>query len=186
MSVNYSTRYKPHQLEPFFPNEIIKMFVSVLGTLAVIVFLALLVPEGEETPADPRSTPAHIKPEWYFLATYQSLKLMPQSLFGISGKLLGVLVQTVIFLTLLSVPFWYRKSGPKSPGFRAMVTAGIASFVVLTVWGIWPEDSSGSLGSPAEFLHEHWLFAAMIGLAIAAFAFFMAWERHVIRRSWRA
>lgn len=183
MSVDYSQRYRPSQLEPFFPNEMIKMIVSVLATLAVIVALALLVPEGEEQPADPRNTPAHIKPEWYFLAVYQSLKLMPQSLLGVSGKLLGVLLQGVAFLALLLVPFWCRHSG-HGRRLQAIITMGLFSFIALTLWGIWPEDSTGGLASPLELLRQHFILVVMIVLATVFFAVFMAWESHVIRRNW--
>ncbi len=134
MSVDYSKQYGPGQLEPFFPNELIKMLVSMLATMAAIVALALLVPEGEEVPADPRSTLAHIKPEWYFLAVYQSLKLTPQSLLGISGKFLGVLMQAVLFAVLIAVPFWYRPARRRGPFFSFLITLSLLAFAVLTVW----------------------------------------------------
>lgn len=185
MAVDYSKQYQPSQLEPFFPNELVKMLVSMLVTMAVIVAIALLVPEPEEQPADPRNTPAHIKPEWYFLAVYQSLKLMPQSLLGISGKLLGVLLQTVVFVALLSVPFWYRRKERRSPFFRLGVTVAVFLFLVLTFWGLWPEDSEGRLASVHVFLEEHSLFALMNGLAVLFFIAAMVWEWHVIRRNWR-
>lgn len=185
MAVDYSKQYRPSQLEPFFPNELIKMFVSMLVTMAVIIALALLVPEGEEHPADPRNTPAHIKPEWYFLAVYQLLKLMPQSFLGISGKLLGVALQGVLAVVLLSVPFWYRVRR-QSPLFQAFVTAGVIVFTVLTFWGLWPEDSEGRLVSVGEFLEEHWLFTAMTLAAVLFFIGAMAWESRDIRKKWRA
>jgi ubiquinol-cytochrome c reductase cytochrome b subunit len=186
VGVDYSRQYRPSQLEPFFPNELIKMLVSVLVTLAVIVAIALLAPEPEEQPADPRNTPAHIKPEWYFLATYQSLKLMPQSFLGVSGKLLGVALQGALFAALLTVPFWYRRAGRKSPLFRLAVTSALGLFLALTVWGLWPEDASGRLEPPGVFLGEHPVFVVMTVLAVAAFAAAMLWEWYVIRRDWRA
>ena len=99
---------------PFFPDHVRTEFFVVLGVLAIVVIIAiagLISPVGIGETADPLNTPAHVKPEWYFLATYQSLKLMPQDFLGVSGKLLGVLTQTVAFLVLLAVPFWMRGSG---------------------------------------------------------------------------
>src|ERR1035437_1259335 len=107
MATDYKQQYRPDQLEPFFPNEIIKMVVVVLCTLAVIMFFAVLpvlldtigFHDGvhHEEPANPRgATPVGIKPEWYFLAVYQHLRLMPTSFLGMSGKLLGVLTQGIV------------------------------------------------------------------------------------------
>jgi hypothetical protein len=117
MGVDYREQYRPEHLEPFFPNEIIKLSIVVLSTLAVIVFLVILpvllenLGVGgifhEEQPADPETTPPHIKPEWYFLAVYQYLKLMPQDIMGIDGKGLGVLTQGIGILLVLLLPFWF-------------------------------------------------------------------------------
>ena len=67
MGVDYRQQYKPEQLEPFFPHEIVKMCIVVLCTLAVLMLLVvlptLLETIGvlgvfhEEQPADPKTTP---------------------------------------------------------------------------------------------------------------------------------
>ncbi len=67
MAVDYRRQYTPEQLEPFWPNEILRMLVVVLCTLAVIMALVIL-PVGlehfglgelleAEEPANPRATP---------------------------------------------------------------------------------------------------------------------------------
>ena len=117
MGVDYREQYKPEHLEPFFPNEITKMIIVVLCTLALLMFLVVLPTylenlgvQGiahEEDPADPASTPPHIRPEWYFLAVYQYLKLMPSEVLGVGGKALGILTQMVVVILLFLLPFWY-------------------------------------------------------------------------------
>ncbi len=117
MGVDYREQYKPEHLEPFFPHEIIKMIIVVLCTLALLMFLVTLptVLENagihgvahEEDPADPSTTPPHIRPEWYFLAVYQYLKLMPSEVLGIGGKALGILTQMVVVVLVFLLPFWY-------------------------------------------------------------------------------
>jgi quinol-cytochrome oxidoreductase complex cytochrome b subunit len=126
------------------------MAVVVLCTLAVITALAVLpvvlasVDLGhwieESEPADPRATPAHLRPEWYFLAVYQYLKLPPQQLLGVSGKTLGVLSQAVFMLAVLLLPVWASPWSHKRPGMlhRLLVTLVIAVFIGLTVWAVWP------------------------------------------------
>jgi hypothetical protein len=116
MGVDYREQYKAEHLEPFFPNEIVKMIIVVLCTLALLTFLAVLPVflehlgiEGiahEQEPADPGSTPPHIRPEWYFLAVYQYLKLMPAEVLGISGKALGILSQMIVIGMMFLFPFW--------------------------------------------------------------------------------
>lgn len=186
MSVDYSKIYKRHQLEPFFPNELIKMFVSVLTTMAVIMLVVLLLPEPREEPANPTVTPPHIKPEWYFLAVYQSLKLMPQSLVGISGKILGVFLQGVAFVVLLTVPFWYRRMSNRRPGWRHVtaITVVILLFLGLSIWGLWPEDENGNLGPAMEFYEHHSLFVWSILAGMVFFYVMMLWENQEIRRRW--
>jgi quinol-cytochrome oxidoreductase complex cytochrome b subunit len=117
MGVNYREQYKPEHLEPFFPHEIIKMIIVVLCTLALLMFLVVLPTYLEnlgihgiahaEDPADPSVTPPHIRPEWYFLAVYQYLKLMPSEVLGIGGKALGILTQMIVVILLFLLPFWY-------------------------------------------------------------------------------
>ncbi|MCK6486019.1 MAG: hypothetical protein HUU22_13680 [Phycisphaerae bacterium] len=181
MAVDYRDQYTRKQLEPFWPNEIIKMVVVVLCTLTVIMaFVALPTVlewagvEGlvhEEEPANPRVTPEHIKPEWYFLAVYQYLKLMeyPQQWFGIDGKLLGVLSQGVFVVAVVALPFWYRRKSHRAMtiAYYTVVTIFVALFLILTIWAIWPPNP---------------LFVALTALAVVVFTALMIQERRNIRR----
>jgi Cytochrome b(C-terminal)/b6/petD len=138
MGVDYREQYKSEHLEPFFPNEIVKMIIVVLCTLAFLMFLVVLptylqnmgihgIVQAED-PADPSTTPLHIRPEWYFLAVYQYLKLMPSEVLGIGGKALGILTQMIVVVVLFLVPFWYplRAARVKKSEWRA----GLAIFAL--------------------------------------------------------
>jgi len=197
MGVNYREQYKPDQLEPFWPNEIIKMMVAVLCTLAIIMLFVVLpvvleeVGLGEvvhqEQPADPHgSTPVGIKPEWYFLPAYQYLKLMPTELFGVSGKTLGVLSQGLILPIVALLPFWYRKRAHQRPNnaYRITITAAIGVVIALTIWGGWPEhlaDGHEKLEPfGVYFRHKPMLFV-VFGVALVVFYGLVARERRQIR-----
>ena len=54
--------------------------------------LPLIIPAELGKKADPfQPAPIGIKPEWYFMAMFQTLKLLPSHILGIEGELLGVL-----------------------------------------------------------------------------------------------
>ncbi|MGA2499679.1 MAG: hypothetical protein ABSH20_18230 [Tepidisphaeraceae bacterium] len=198
MSADYKKQYSPEQLEPFWPNEIVKMTVVVLCTLAVIMFFVVLPVlldaagihgmQHHEEPANPRgATPVGIKPEWYFLAVYQYLRLMPTKLFGISGKTLGVLSQGVVVTILVALPFWYRKRAAQRPGwlYRAAVTTGLLGFVGLTIWGGWPEQlvaGEEHLAPISEYVQAHPMFFILIGASLLVFYVLIWMERRAIRQ----
>jgi quinol-cytochrome oxidoreductase complex cytochrome b subunit len=198
MAVDYREQYRPEQLEPFWPNEIVKMAVVVLCTLAVIMFLAILpvvlemaglsAGEHQEQPANPRgATPVGIKPEWYFLATYQYLRLMPTQLLGISGKTLGVLSQGVLVAAVLLLPFWYRRNAARRPTrtYRLLVTGVLFGFVGLTLWGGWPETfehGREQLIPLGEYVRQRPLMFVMTAVALVVFYLLIWHERSAIRR----
>jgi len=150
MAVDYRKEYKPEHLVRFWPDEVIQLVVASLCTLAVIIVLAVLpvvldhwglshwIEQAE--PADPHATPAHIRPEWYFLAAYQYLKLTPQELFGVSGKTIGVLSMGVFVLAVMSLPLWARRWSQVRPGLvhRFVVTMVVVVGAALTLWAVWP------------------------------------------------
>jgi quinol-cytochrome oxidoreductase complex cytochrome b subunit len=200
MTVDYKQQYRPDQLEPFFPHEIIKMSVVVFCTLAVIMLLAVLPVLGDllgikglehvQEPANPRgATPVGIKPEWYFLGTYQYLRLMPTQFLGISGKTWGVLSQGPLMMVVVLLPFWYRKRADQRPGwfYRLGVTAAGLGFLGLTIWGGWPErvvNGHEELIPLGQYMHEHPMIFIMPSLALAVF-YALIWQevraiRHIL------
>jgi len=56
--------------------------------------LASLFPAGMEAKANPLVTPPETKPEWYFLAVYEFLKLVPK-LVGIMLPIVGLVILTI-------------------------------------------------------------------------------------------
>ncbi len=78
--------------EPFFPHHVLQQTMVIFLTLAALVALVIFFPAPMEPPADPFETPEHIKPEWYFLAAYQSLKVAEYTAFlgAWAPKVLGL------------------------------------------------------------------------------------------------
>lgn len=113
---------------PFFPHHILKeglVFALLIGTL--VTFCVIFPIElGEK--ADPFNTPKGIKPEWYFLPTYQLLKYFP--------KTLGIFVSFVPPLVLLLWPLLDR-SKERHPRRRPIaVTIGVLALAAAVVFGV--------------------------------------------------
>jgi ubiquinol-cytochrome c reductase cytochrome b subunit len=121
---------------PFFPNYTIEEMAMVcffLALLVAITFFApeLFIPPDALVPADPFNTPEHIKPEWYFLWAYQTLKIFP-------SKFLGLAAQGGLMTFLALLPFIDRgeeRRPAKRPIFVVVYVLLIALMVAISVWG---------------------------------------------------
>src|SRR4026209_2697686 len=92
---------------PFFPNFFLRELMAWYAALGVLGSLAAIFPWELGDKADPfASAPAGIRPEWYFLAPFYTLKLLPSHVGFIEGELLGLLGFAVLVLGWVSLPFW--------------------------------------------------------------------------------
>lgn len=94
----------PERGIPFFPVHVTKEAVVAVVLLALLVTLSVVAPWEIGEPADPLSTPEHIKPEWYFLPSYQLLKYFE----GPYGAIIGIFACSVPFVLLFCWPFLDR------------------------------------------------------------------------------
>jgi len=121
----------PRRGIPFYPVHTTKEAVVAVLLLAFIVTLAILSPWGIGAPADPLSTPEHIKPEWYFLPSYQLLKYFE----GAYGAVLGIVACSVPFLLLLLWPFLDRGKERHPKKRPIAVTFGIIGLLAALFLG---------------------------------------------------
>ena len=126
--------------EPFFPHHVLQQTMVIFLTLAALVALVIFFPAPMEPPADPFETPEHIKPEWYFLAAYQALKVAEYTSFlgAWAPKVLGILAQGVGMALLVFLPFLDRNPERHWRKRPIVITIGILAIImlaVLTVWG---------------------------------------------------
>lgn len=121
---------------PFYPYFFSKeAFMIVLYFVALFFIISfspsLFLPADANIPADPFNTPEHIRPEWYFLAPYQMLKLIP-------NKFLGIAFETLLVTVFLLWPFFERSEENnilKRPLLLALFIGTISLWVTLTIWG---------------------------------------------------
>jgi len=126
--------------EPFFPYHVLKEISIILIVITIVFTLATFFPFKMLEKADPFSTPKHIKPEWYFLAVYQFLKVAEKFSFlgSLAPKLIGIFGPLIAILFIILLPF-IEKNPERHPRKRIFVISlGIVfliAFIVLTIWG---------------------------------------------------
>ena len=122
----------------FFPNYLMRDVLAWYVALAALAALAAFYPWELGRKADPfAAVPAGIRPEWYFLAMFHTLKLLPSHVLGMEGEVLGILAFGAAGALLVLVPFLDRRAsrGDDSPLFTRLAWIGIAYLVVFTVLG---------------------------------------------------
>jgi ubiquinol-cytochrome c reductase cytochrome b subunit len=129
---------RPKKLLPFWPHYVLSEFIAWYIILGVLITLAALFPAGLEDKANALQTPEHVKPEWYFLAVYQFLKVA--SVFSFLGaeapRLIGIFLPTLGLALLFFLPFLDR--GPKRPArYRPLLLVlTVATLIVVIVLSI--------------------------------------------------
>jgi quinol-cytochrome oxidoreductase complex cytochrome b subunit len=130
-------KIQPEYLEegsiPFYPDHVrseAKIVVAIIVLVLIVATIGMVAPVGLGEPADPLDTPSHVKPEWYFLFFYQTLKYIPETCGGIALILLPLLI---VFW-----PFFDQKPDHSRKTVRVRMIAvviGVAIFIALTIWG---------------------------------------------------
>ncbi len=123
---------------PFFPDYVLRDVLAWYVALALLVALALFYPWQLGSKADPfAAVPAGIRPEWYFLAVFHTLKLLPAHVLGFEGDRLAVVAIGAIAVFLVVVPFLDRRAsrGERSPVFTAVAAVGLVYLIVFTILG---------------------------------------------------
>lgn len=123
---------------PFFPNFLLRDLLFWLIVLNILAILAVFFPWELGKKADAfASAPAGIKPEWYFLFMFQTLKYIPAHVLFIDGEVLGVLLFAVGGALWILVPFWDKKSsrGEKNALVNYVGVGVVIYIIVLTILG---------------------------------------------------
>ncbi len=123
---------------PFFPNYVLRDVLAWYVVIAVLAALAAFYPWELGNKADPFAVvPPGIRPEWYFLAMFHTLKLLPSHILGFEGEQLGVVGFGIAALFLVLVPFLDRRAsrGEPSRAFTVLALLGLAYLVTFTIIG---------------------------------------------------
>jgi len=121
---------------PFHPYYTVKDIFGVGMFLLIFLFIVFVKPDmgglflehDNYVPADPSSTPDHIKPVWYFTPFYAMLRAVPD-------MQMGALIMALAIVVLFFLP-WLDRSPVKSIRYRRwpyklMLSLFAMTFVVL-------------------------------------------------------
>ncbi|MGA7614516.1 MAG: cytochrome bc complex cytochrome b subunit [Thermoanaerobaculia bacterium] len=123
----------------FFPHYMLRdLFAWIIG-LGVLASLAALFPWELGEKADPFAPAyANIRPEWYFVYMFQTLKLVPGgSILGIEYEAIAILLFGLFFMLLVMVPFLDRgvREKARSPMFTVIGVVMLVYMLAMTIWG---------------------------------------------------
>ncbi len=146
---------------PFHPYYTVK---DLFALAVILLIYAYFVFFNQDYFGDPVNyseanllrTPAHIKPEWYFLPFYAILRAFPDKLLGVVAMLASILV--VAFLPWLDTS--KTRSGRYRPAFRVLFAVFLANAFVLGWLG----------GQP---INDTYILLSRLGTAIY-FGYFVA------------
>jgi len=184
MSVPGGVREKGPPM-PFLPNFLLRDLIGWFAALAVLITIIVLAPTapfgalfpfdalfdpkhllelGEK--ADPfASAPVGIKPEWYFLFMFETLKALPADVAGLEGELVGVLAFGVGALALFLVPFLDRGASGLPPSrFSRLAGGALALFgLAMCALATWSMAHAGRwLGAAAGVAGAAWILGALL------------------------
>jgi cytochrome b6 len=124
---------KPLRTMPFFPNFLLRDFLGWILALGCLAAIAALYPWELGVKADPFApAPAGIRPEWYFVFMFQTLKFIPPKIWFIEGEVLGVLGFAIAGILFLLVPFLDRRAS-RGQASKAFTAIGIFAFIYMVV-----------------------------------------------------
>jgi cytochrome b6 len=121
----------------FFPNFMLRELMAWYVALGVLGALAAIFPWNLGVKADPFvPAPAGIKPEWYFLFMFQTLKLIPSKVWLINGEILGVLAFGLAGFLWLLLPFFESDQPSRTKGLITGIAVAVLAYMAgMSVYG---------------------------------------------------
>jgi cytochrome b6 len=134
----YTAKLPPEKKKviPFFPSFVLRDALLWLIVLNILLYLAVFFPWELGTKADPFvPAPEGIRPEWYFMFMFQTLKELPAHILFLEGEVAGILFFSVAAIVWLMVPFW-EKIGMVEKNQRLMTIIGLGVVLFILIMTI--------------------------------------------------
>ena len=124
---------------PFFPDFLLRDLLGWLLAIGILAALAAIFPWELGQKADPfSSAPEGIKPEWYFLFMFQTLKFFPAKIFLFNGDMIAVFIFAILGIFWIIIPFvdFQARKEKKSIVFTIIGIISILYISVITLFSL--------------------------------------------------
>jgi len=137
LEVSWKADFSEKRQMKFFPNFALRELMAWYAALGVLGALAAIFPWNLGVKADPFApAPAGIKPEWYFLFMFQTLKLIPPKVWFIDGEVVGVLAFGLVGMLWLLLPFFESDEPARTKQWITGLTVFALAYVIgMSVYG---------------------------------------------------
>jgi len=128
---------RPVRTMPFVPHFALRDLFGWTVALALLAGLSAYLPWELGVKADLfAAAPAGIKPEWYFLWTFQALKVVPGHVFGIEGELVAIGALTIGALGIVLLPFLDPNTARSRTIVNWLASFAVVFMVAMTLWAL--------------------------------------------------
>jgi cytochrome b6 len=123
---------------PFWPNFVLREGIVWLVLFGLVVTGAVFLAPSLGPAADLMApAPKGIRPEWYFLFLFQTLKLFPAHVLFLTGESLAVLLILLVFALFFFLPLIDdRPAERKGKVITGLAYVFLAYAAALTVWSL--------------------------------------------------
>lgn len=123
---------------PFWPNFVLREAGVWLVLLGLLLTVAVVAAPDLGPRADMMApAPEGVKPEWYFLFMFQTLKLFPARILGLNGEMIAVVMMMAAMAVLLLLPFIdNRPNELKGKVVTGLVWLGLAYAIGMSIWSL--------------------------------------------------
>lgn len=128
---------RPTPAMPFVPHFALRDLFGWTVALALLAGLSAYLPWELGTRADLfAAAPAGIQPEWYFLWTFQALKVVPGHVFGIEGELVAIGVLSIGAIGIVVLPFLDPDTARARTVVNWLASVAVVFMVAMTLWAL--------------------------------------------------
>jgi cytochrome b6 len=121
---------------PFWPNFVYREMIIWLLLVGILFSVAIFLPPSLDKAADLMApAPEGIKPEWYFLFLFQTLKLFPAKILFVTGEAVAVLLMIFAGALFFFLPFIDNK--PLQRKGKIITGAAYILIIYALVMSIW-------------------------------------------------
>jgi quinol-cytochrome oxidoreductase complex cytochrome b subunit len=123
----------------FFPDFMARELMAWYVALGLLGTLAAFRPWSLGTKADPFApAPAGIRPEWYFMFVFQTLKILPAYIGPLTGEAVGVMAFGLAALLWALLPFFDRQAqGRRARWMTGVILFALGYISAMTLYGYW-------------------------------------------------